>query len=175
MIKIKGGNILDKFLIIGLCLFCVSALGMLVYSIANPVSNEQFTNFYILGINGKADNYPSEFDMANGNVIDVKYSDAGQEVASGWGNVYIGITNHENQTELYSVEITIDGKIVNVYSDGETNSLLGPIKLVNRENWEQEIGFAPPHVGTGQEVEFILYKNSDSNPYRTLKLWIDAE
>ena len=148
---------------------------MLVYSIARPVSNQKFTDFYILGINGKADDYPSEFGMVNDIVTYVKYGNEGPEVVSGWGDVVIGIGNHENQTSVYSVKVTIDGELVNFDSYGGLSSLLGPIELGDAKGWEQKIGIAPQHIGNGQKVEFMLYKDGNSDPYRVLDLWIDVK
>ena len=33
---------------------------------------------------------------------------------------------------------------------------------------------APTKVGDEQEVEFLLYKQSKDEPYRTLHMWIDV-
>ena len=47
--------------------------------------------------------------------------------------------------------------------------------LSHAEKWEQEIEFAPQHIGDNQKVEFVLYK--DDKPYLNdpPHLWIDVK
>ena len=109
---------------------------------------ERFTEFYILGLEGKAENYPREVILGEN------------------GSVILGIVNREHGTTEYKVEISIDGEEV-----GE----IGPITLEHEEKWEEEVAFAPARAGQNQKVEFLLYKGGGTEPYQKIHLWIDVE
>ena len=51
---------LDKALSIVLILAILGAIGTLAYVIASPKVGERFTEFYILGLEGKAEGYPKK-------------------------------------------------------------------------------------------------------------------
>ena len=69
----------------------MGALGALGYVIATPKIGEKFTEFYVLGLEGKAIDYPSEMKV-------------GEE-----GKVIVGIINQEHGTVSYRMEVRIDG------------------------------------------------------------------
>jgi len=78
---------LDKALTIILALSIILSVSILIYLIATPRIGERFTEFYLLGPNGTADNYPADL-TTNENAT-----------------VIIGIANHENKPMMYTVEI----------------------------------------------------------------------
>jgi len=145
-----GMSNLDKALSIGLVVAIVAALGCLGYVIANPKQGEKFTEFYILGPEGKAENYPQQVTV-------------GEEA-----RVILGIVNHEHQPLSYRVEIEISG-----VKDKELRTGI----LAHEEKWEQEIGFAPSEVGLNQKVEFWLYKDEEPQPHleQPLHLYVDVK
>ena len=121
---------------------------MLGYVIATPKVGERFTEFYILGQEGKAADYPSEL------------------VVGGEGRVIVGIINNERETVSYRVEVRIGG---------EKNSEVGPIMLEHGQRWEGEVSFVPQVPGENQKVEFLLYKDGEAEPcLRPLRLWVDV-
>ena len=126
----------------------VAAIGTLVYVITTPKVGERFTEFYILGTEGKAGGYPQELSV-------------GEE-----GKVILGIVNREHLPAVYHVEVVIDGERVKEIS---------PITLSHEEKWEQEVTFTPMRPGENEKVEFMLYKGSGKEPYRSLYLWIDVK
>lgn len=140
---------LDKALSIALVVAILAALGGIVYFAATPQPNEKFTEFYILGPQGKAENYPRQ-------VI------AGDDV-----DVIIGVVNHEYQPATYRVEITING-VRNKEVDIGT--------LAHEQKWEQEVSFVAQTPGDKQRVEFWLYKDNEVEPYLQdpLRLYIDV-
>ncbi len=174
--KVPGGGwgAWDKVLHIVLVITILGTLGMLGYIIAVPRVGETFTEFYILGPHGKAQNYPTNFFIDGDEVVLVRYGDSETREAKR-GNVILGIVNHENELATYLVRVIIDGEQVKVYLDGNESGSIGPIELSHEEKWEHEIGFAPQHVGNGQKVEFVLYK--DGVPYfeDPLHLWSDVK
>lgn len=142
------GGAWDKVLSVILVVAILGALGMLGYVIAKPKAGERFTELYILGVGGKAEDYPQELTI-------------GEE-----GKVIVGIINREHERVSYHVEVVID----NV-----KNNEVGPIELEHDEKWEGIIVFTPSEPGEDQKVEFLLYKNGGAEPsVESLHLWIDV-
>ena len=139
---------LDKVLSIILLVLILAGIGTLAYIIAIPKNGEKFTEFYILGTSGKVENYPKELPV-------------GEE-----GEVILGIVNHEHEDVVYSVDILING---------ENNNTIGSIALAQDEKWESKASFTPHVVGDSQKVEFLLFKQGDDNPYKSLYLWFDVK
>jgi uncharacterized membrane protein len=142
------GSAWDKVLSIVLALAVLGALGAIGYAIAKPKVGEKFTDFYILGTGGKAADYPQELKL-------------GEQ-----GTVIVGIANHEYETVTYRVEVRIGGV---------KNSEIAPFSLQPGEKREVLVGFAPQAAGKNQEVEFILYRDGQDEPYLTpLHLWVNV-
>lgn len=125
----------------------IGTIGTLVYIVQAPKIGGKFTEFYILGQEGKAENYPRELTR-------------GEEA-----QVTIVIVNREGGENEYMVRITIDAEKVEE---------IGPITLAREKKWEQEVSFVARETGKNQKVEFYLYKGASKQPYRTLHLWIDV-
>jgi len=140
---------LNKALSIALVVAIVVALGWLGYLIATPKPGEKFTEFYILGSQGKAENYPQQV-IAGANV-----------------DVIIGVVNHEYQPTTYRVEITING-VRNKEVDIGT--------MAHQQKWEGEVNFVAQTPGDKQKVEFWLYRDNEAEPYLQdpLRLYIDV-
>lgn len=135
----------DRIISIVLIAIIIVIIGTLGYVIARPKVGESFTEFYILGTQGKADSYPIEVPMGEA------------------AKVTVGIINQEHEDTSYQVEIILDGI---------RNMQISPVLLYHEDKWEQEVSFTSMEVGENQKVEFVLYK--DGEPYRTLFLWIDV-
>ena len=165
----------NKALSIILVTAIFSALGVLIVNIAVPKIAEQFTEFYILGVDGKAEDYPTEYDIKNGQVVQVVYSDGTTDSISGWGTVTLGIVNHEQQTVAYSVKMTIDDEPINIDFGGTITSTLGPIELQQGEKWEKEIGIVPQQMGENQKVKLLLFIGTESTPKYSLQLLINVK
>ena len=171
-----GGTSFDKFLSIILIISVAFASGLLIYNLARPKVGERFTEYYILGLYGKLQDYPTDFVIEEGQVTHIIYGPDAEEVPGDRGIIRLGIVNHESENTTYLVLIKIDGEYVDMYVNGETVEQLGPIELSHGEKWEHEIGIAPRHaIENPQRVEFLLYKNGDSEPYDILFLWINVE
>jgi uncharacterized membrane protein len=137
----------DKVLAWILILSIVLAIGMMIFVITTPKIGEKFTEFYILGQNGKAENYPSQ----------LKY---GSNV-----NIFVGVTNHEYARVNYTIKVALDTEILN-----ETSFILD-----HNNTWDNYISFAPDKEGTEMELEFWLFKEDDfTSPYRDLHMWVNV-
>lgn len=139
----------DKVLSLSLVVAILITLGSIGYVIAVPKQEQEFTEFYILGVDGKAENYPKQVVL-------------GEPV-----ELIIGIVNHEGAGMSYLVDIRIDG-VEN--KEIETES------LANDERWEEVVSFVPQSSGVEQRVEFWLYKNGGAEPYleEPLYLYLDV-
>jgi uncharacterized membrane protein len=133
------------------------AIAGLAYGVVNtPRVGEKFTEFYILGPDGKTENYPTELKV-------------GEE-----GRVIVGIVNHEQEKVSYTVEVWIDGEKTKLRIDGEDRDEI-MVELGNGGRWEGGVGFVPQKVGEGQKVEFVLYKEGEPYFKEPPYLWIDVE
>ena len=144
----KGQVYVDKILSVILVVAILGAFGTLVYIIAAPKVVERFTEFYILGPEGKAEGYTKELVV-------------GEEA-----KVIAGIINQEHETVSYRVEVTIDGAR---YDE------IGPVVLHHEDSWEREVSFMPTQIGDNQKVELLLYKQGQSEAYRRIHLWINVK
>jgi hypothetical protein len=153
----------------------LGAIVVLGYKIVVHEPEARFTEFFILGIGGKADDYPTEFTMDNGKVTQVKYGDATNETTAGDGLLTLGIVNHEQQTEVYSVEMIIDNEPASINFEGKGATVLSPIELQKGHNWEKVIGIIPQHTGDNQEVDLLLFKGKETTPEDSLRLFINVK
>jgi len=140
---------LDKALSISLVVAMVVVLGCLGYVVAMPKHGEKFTEFYILNIEGKAENYPQRAILGEA------------------ADLMVGVVNHEHQPASYRVEIKIDG-----IESRELN--IGT--LANGRKWEERVSFIPQVAGEKRKVEFYLFKNVEDKPCfkDPLHLYIDV-
>ncbi|MFC2034984.1 DUF1616 domain-containing protein [Chloroflexota bacterium] len=147
LVSWKRQRFFNKILFIILILAVLAAIGTLIYVITTPTVRETFTEFYILGNEGKAEGYPNDLVV-------------GKET-----NVIVGIINREHVTMSYHVEVRIN-KV--------KNNEWGPLVLDHDEKQEQIISFQIGIVGDNQKVEFLLYKRGQSEPHHSLHLLVNV-
>ena len=139
---------LHKVLTIVLAVAILIALTGIVYAVVTPKPENAFTEFYILGHGGKAEGYPEQIRV-------------GEEAS-----LVLVIVNHEYEVVSYRVEVRVDGV---------WNNEVGPIMLAGEQEWEEMVGFTPDKAGDDQKVEFLLYKDGETEPYlKPLQLWVDV-
>jgi len=165
----------DKLLTALVVITILGALTTLIYVVSNPKVGEKFTEFYILGLNDMASDYPVEFTVEKGQVVSIKYgNDENNIIEERYGRVTLGIINREQQTASYSIEILIDGNPIVLLYKGQLVDRIASIILEHDGKWEQEIGFAPLSVGQEQKVEFLLYLDGSLYFDDSLHIWIDV-
>lgn len=140
----RTNRVLYGILALALTTAFLSALAIVVL----PKPGERFTEFYILGPEGLAENYPREVMV-------------GQPVT-----VTVGITNREGVPAEYRVEV-VNGE----HRVGQA----GPIHLEPGETDERPLTFTLAEVGDDVKVEFLLYRNGGEEPYRSLRLWLKVK
>ena len=137
-----GESRTDRALSIILIISIIVSICTLVYVIQAPKKGETFTEFYILGPGGMADDYPTEYALGES------------------GEVILGIVNHEYEAVTYSAEMLLDG-----------SSLWGKQYTLEDEGMvEERITITPNVQGENMKLQFLLYK--DGEQYRDLHLWI---
>ena len=112
-------------------------IGIIVLSIL-PQPGSRFTEFYLLGDQGRAASYPSSIA-------------AGQPVS-----VTIGIINHEGKSAIYEIRIVAEGAIIKAVQAGT---------LKDGQKWENKTDFTMDKPGARQKVEFYLYMNGEPAPH----------
>lgn len=139
---------LDRALSIGLVVAVMGAIAALVYVVNAPRAEEHFTDFYLLGSEEMAQDYPHEIAL-------------GEEA-----EVTVGIVNHESEDVNY---------IIQVVFDSETVQQIGPVALADQEKWQTLITLVPTRIGDDKKVEFLLFKGQGGKPYLALHLWVDVK
>lgn len=137
---------LDRVLAALLAL-AVVALGVSIYVAATRGTGERFTEFYILGPRGKAEGYPTQIAV-------------GQPAA-----VTTGVIDDERRTTSYRIDVTVNG---------QTASVPVSVRLASKQKWEEPVRFTATQPGKHEEVQFLLYRAGDTQPYRQLHLWVDV-
>ena len=141
----------DKALAVLLAISILASLGSLAYVIGSPRGEEEFTEFYILGPEGVAEDYPTEYTPGSS------------------GTVVVGITNHEYRTVDYTMEIKLENSSLNIPEDQKY------IRLDHNESWEEPVTFTPSVEGKNMKLEFLLFNETEKNvPYRNTYLWINV-
>jgi uncharacterized membrane protein len=124
----------------------VASIGV-IYIIINPSPSERFTEFYVLGSDSKAGNYPTNLTL-NEN-----------------GTVVIGIVNREGTTTNYQLLVKLNNYTIKQES----------IKLKDKEKKEMNFTFNVNQTGNNQKLEFYLFKlPEDQKTYRFLELIINV-
>jgi len=144
--KFWGGTVLNKGLSVILVISIIASSATVVYVVVKPKTSERFTEFYILGPNGTASDYPSDLKI-------------GEE-----GKLIIGIVNHEYENVTYRLEVNFSGSLIHEE----------PIFLIENEKWESHFTFKVTKKGEDQKLEFLIYKDQQIEAYRILLLWISV-
>jgi LysM repeat protein len=77
----------------------------------------------------------------------------------------IGVINREHEEVQYRLEKDVNG---------EQAEELARIQLAHEEKWEERFRFSLQEPGADQKVSFLLYKDGQKEPYRSVHLWIDV-
>ena len=136
---------ITKALMIAMVLSIVIAGAMFAYAKATR-EKETFTALYILGPDGKAENYPENFSTSNPL------------------HIIAGIENYEHTDVNYILQAKLDGTVLDEIE----------VTLGHEDKWEQELVLTPTKFKQEkQKLEFALYKDEVGNfAYRSVHLWV---
>lgn len=140
-------SVLDKGLSILLIASIIGSFATLVYVAVKPRTGERFTEFYILGPNGTASDYPTDLKV-------------GEE-----GKVIIVIMNHEYENATYCLEVIFNGSLIHEEH----------VFLIENEKWEIPYTFKAIKKGENYKLEFLLYNDQEIEAYRRLHIWISVK
>ena len=147
----KPESKLDKALTVFLILSILLSVVTLVFVVVSPKEGEHFTEFYILGSEGKADNYSTKYILGENETV------------------IVGIVNHEYRPINYTMEVKLENKSLPLQEN------LRYITLAHNETWEEPVVITPSFEGKNMKLEFLLFNETEKNiPYRDLHLWIDV-
>jgi len=131
-----------------LALAIFTTIGAIIYIANDPNAGEKFSEFYLLGPGGKAENYPKDIILGQSSPV------------------ILGVVNRERQSAVYAFDVLVDN--TTIYCKGD-------IRLQNDEKWEGEVPIKPLGIRENQKVEFYLYKNNGSAPYQKLYLFVNVK
>jgi uncharacterized membrane protein len=119
-----------------------------------PAPDSFMTEFYILGEQGRAEDYPRQ-------------TVPGQQIA-----ITAGISNHERAAAGYRIEVWASDR----WNAAQRVLLAqqGPITLAPGQEQRLPISWRTPALGDDQSVELLLFRDGVSAPYRRLQLWVDV-
>lgn len=163
----KGQGKFDKALSIILIAAVIVAAVTTVFVIAFPKDGEKFTEFYILGEDKMADDYPEKFPVNS--------------------QQFVWIGNHEYRDVTYTVETLL----LNAEWDSATNSSVihasmpldrFEVSVLDNTTYLEKYYFSVPYTGYNR-LEFLLYNETVpsasasaeekiESSYRDLHLWI---
>lgn len=141
----------EKNLRIILALSFLILIGTGAYVILVPQNREPFTEFYILGTNGTANNYTTDYIQGES------------------GTYFIGITNNEYRTMDYTMEVKLENKSLPLPEN------LQHIRLAHNKTLVEPLEITPSVEGENMKLEFLLFNETEKNiPYKDLRLWINV-
>ncbi len=141
----------DKVIAVLLVLSVLASVGSLAYIIGNPKEGEHFTEFYILGANRTAGNYPTEFIKGESETV------------------IVGIVNHEYRPVDYTMEVKLGNRSLPLPENQKR------ISLAHNMSWEEPVIFTPTIEGNDTKLEFLLFNETEKKvPYRNLHIWINV-
>lgn len=119
------------------------------FVVATIPQGDKFTEFYILGTDGKIGSYPTNFQI-------------GDEKP-----VLVNVVNHERRAVNYNLIIIINNSSHPIYTDQFT--------LADNETREKPVMLKPDVSGTNLKVMFLLYSDGNmTSPYRECHLYVNV-
>jgi uncharacterized membrane protein len=119
-----------------------------------PAPDSFMTEFYILGEQGRAEDYPRQ-------------AMPGQQIA-----ITAGVSNHERAAANYRIEVWASDR----WNAAQRVLVAqqGPIELAPGQEQRLPLSWSTPALGDDQSVELLLFRDGVAEPYRRLQLWVDV-
>lgn len=142
-------NHLNNTLSIITILIILVIILMSAYFLLIPVPGESYTEFYILGTDGKIGNYPVDFSLGDNK------------------SILVNVANHERRTVNYDLVISLNDSTRPIYTDQFT--------LADNQTWNKSVVLKPDLSGTNLKLMFLLYADRNMNaPYRECHLYVNV-
>lgn len=147
----NGSFTIQPLKIQGIHLFfaCVVVIGIfgLSWMIIVPKQSNFYSEFYLLGKNGMGQDYP-------------RSGQAGVPTT-----VTVGVANQEGEDVIYRVRAYQNKVLI-----GESEAFA----LKDGHVWEEVLGFTPIREGENEQFDFYLFRDRQTKPYRSLRLFINV-
>ncbi|MDN4186140.1 MAG: DUF1616 domain-containing protein [Dehalococcoides mccartyi] len=157
-------------MLLAVCL--LGAGGFAVQRLVQAYSPAEFTQFYLLGIDDTAENFPELFILSNGQVSAVRYGNQ-PAVEADLARLKLVISNSGQSGTLYRVEAFINGQLY-IFSLADGGEFDGLVDVAAGAAKSLELYFAPPEAGDNQILEIWLYAGEEAVFSQPLKLVFSA-
>ncbi len=156
-------DIIDKALVVATVGLLMASGGLAYHIATTPRTGEQFTELYVLGPDGMADDYPTNLTVnETGEVIMGAINREHEEV-----NYTLGVGlgyNHENMTLIGDIPSDY-----NITYDRNNTYYSTSFTLNNDEKWNHTLNFSISQSG---EYKFKIFLLRDEKVYRSIHLWV---
>ncbi len=132
---------------VALVLSAAGSVATAGYVLLTPKPPVTFTEFYLRQVQGVIETRP------------IKVA-PGEQVS-----LVLGIANYEGRETSYWVDLEAPQQEAKRFAEAS---------VAPGQAWETKTSFALDYLGDGQKVLFKLYRQGDTQPYRTLYLWVDV-
>lgn len=127
----------------------LALISVVTLGLTSTPTSDSYTEFYVLGPDGSASEYPTDLSVSES------------------GTVRVGLSNHEGASATYTVVLRLGGERVAARS----------VSLRQGQTWEQNFSFTPDSPGS-KKLQILLYDGESidgtSEPRQRLRLWIDV-
>ncbi len=155
---------IDKLLAVGTVILLISSVALAAHIITTPRTGERFTEFYILGPEGMADDYQTSLTVNQSShliigIINREHQDMNYDLGIGLG------LHPENMTRTEDMPNDFEFSLTN-----ETYQSTNVI-IEHHERWEQHMNISVSEPGSYRLSFFLIV---EEEIYRTLHLWIEV-
>ncbi|MFW6196689.1 MAG: DUF1616 domain-containing protein, partial [Thermoplasmatota archaeon] len=156
-------DIIDKALVVATVGLLMASGGLAFHIATTPRTGEQFTELYVLGPDGMADDYPTNLTVnETGQVIMGAINREHEEV-----NYTLGVglgDSYENMTLLGNIPSDY-----NITFDRNNTYYSTSFMLKNDEKWNHTLNFS---ISKSGEYKFNIFLLRDEKVYRGIHLWV---
>lgn len=134
-----------------LALVLIYCIYLTVQIVVHPQPVDKFTELYVMGPDGRAENYPKALVIGENKTL-IAY-----------------VTNHENKEAYYNLAIRYNN------SSAEETAYTEFFAIQDNATWSKKFMIMPDLPGKKVKVQFQLYKNGDTGaPYRECYIWLNV-
>jgi uncharacterized membrane protein len=146
-LPLKGLGPVDLVIRGGLALLVLGAMGALAWKAQSAGPSTGFTEFYVLGVGGVLEDYPTDLRVGQGQEYNV------------------GVVNQEGAPTAYTVRAYLGNFVV---------GSVGPLVLKDGERWDGRIVVTPLVEGHRQRLELRLFQDQEVEAYHRVHLFVDV-
>ncbi|RXK46918.1 DUF1616 domain-containing protein [Halorientalis pallida] len=124
----------------------LSLAGVVYVALVPPQSGSTFSEFYLLGPDGNASEYPTTL------------------APNQTGTVVVGISNHERKSVEYRMRVSLNG----------TQTAERTVSVADGDTREFRVNLTAPADPGRYRVRFLLYNETSADPSLRTRLWIQV-